>query len=531
MNRIIIVGSGLAATSAALEFSHQGIKIDIIDAGLNTESSSEINKNFYEYAERNDTFDLMIGDNYEGLYNLMNPGKTIPAKLVAPRLKFVTELTSKYCPLNESNFSSIQSLAKGGLANAWGAGLYEYDDHELSGFPISKEELKPFYKKLENEIGISGTNDDLSAFLGHSDNLQPPLKLSRNASYILDQYKRRSRRLNDKGFFLGRPRLGVLSENRNGRTACKYKNDEFWLPDLPSIYNPKFTLEKLIRQRKVEYHDGYIVKKWKKDSDEIEVLAHSISKNRTEKFNCDILILAAGPINTAKIVLSSRNDFKTRLNLFDNYAYQIPFFILSRVGAALETDAFGLTQLNAIYHHPELNKRVQASILELTGPSRAEFYSYFPTAAKQSLRMIKYFLPSMMVMQLFLPEYEKSADLFLNRDGILNIVSRKDSPDKKLSRSIVRFLQKLRVITHSCLIFDVQRGQSIHYAGTLPMTEEPRNHYQCDRNGLLKGESDIYIVDGSLFPYLPARNYSFTVMANSMRICNRVSVKKRKNNE
>jgi choline dehydrogenase-like flavoprotein len=60
-------------------------------------------------------------------------------------------------------------------------------------------------------------------------------------------------------------------------------------------------------------------------------------------------------------------------------------------------------------------------------------------------------------------------------------------------------------------------GASVHYAGTLPMlavggdlTTEP--------NGRCRPFENLWVADGSTFPSLPAKNLTFTLMANATRI-------------
>ena len=60
-------------------------------------------------------------------------------------------------------------------------------------------------------------------------------------------------------------------------------------------------------------------------------------------------------------------------------------------------------------------------------------------------------------------------------------------------------------------------GSSVHYAGTLPMTDRPEPH-TCDRAGRVRGFRNLVIADGATFPSLPATNLTFTLMANASRI-------------
>jgi choline dehydrogenase-like flavoprotein len=49
------------------------------------------------------------------------------------------------------------------------------------------------------------------------------------------------------------------------------------------------------------------------------------------------------------------------------------------------------------------------------------------------------------------------------------------------------------------------------------MTTERRD-LTCDLDGRLRGTSAVHVVDGSLFPRLPSRGLTFTMMAQADRI-------------
>jgi len=519
MYDVVIVGSGAAGVAAALSFSKNGIVPALIDVGIKPLSSPSINENFYDYCESHDCTSLIIGSNFEGLSNLRRGGVPIPAKLTSPKISFVTDRASELAPVVENNYNLIQSFARGGLGNAWGAGLYRYTDQDLEGFPIKEKDLAPWYECLSKEIGISGENDDLTPFFGRDDHLQPALRLSINASLLLKKYERKKSRLMEKGVFLGRPRLGVLSEEKDGRTPCDYRNLEFWEPGLPYIYSPAMTLEKLIRQEKVRYFHGLLVDRWERGSEGIAVQARSLQKGESSTFFCKKLVLAAGAVNSARIALSSRNDHITRLSLLDNPALQFPLVLPGRMGRKLEKEAFGLTQLNLVYQRKTDKKLYQGSILEVTSPSRAEFFSSFPLSARDNLRMIRMMLPAMVVMQLFCPVgCNGGAVLSLQEDGRLKIQGSGFRVGKGIIREVLKIMRSLGAFSHSSLVIDVPEGHGIHYAGTLPMGEKPRGAYTCDKYGELSGEPGVFVVDGSVFPKLPAKNFSFAVMANAMRI-------------
>ncbi len=524
MYEIVIVGSGVSGTSAALHFSDKGIKPCIIDVGLNPYMEPRINENFYMHREKKDCFDIMVGEQWEGLYNLMRLDNAIPAKLTSPAMRFVIDRSHEFNPVRQNNFSLIQSFSRGGLANAWGAGLYRYNDRDLESFPIKASDLSFFYDRLSNEIGISGENDDLTSYFGKDNSLQRPLQLSENASRLYKNYMRKKERLNRKGIFVGHPRLGVLSEKKNGRKPCDYRNLEFWKPNLPYIYTPSLTLERLIKEKKVLYKNNLLVKSWQRKNSYLVLKAESIENGEPVYIKCKKLVLAAGAVNSAKIALASRQDYQTKLSLLDNHAVQLPFVLPGRIGARLETDAFGLTQLNLIYDSRSFHALFQGSILEVTSPARAEFFKEFPFSASENISLIRLVLPSLLVMQLFLPVSRKdSASFYLNRNGEIVIRGKKKKINDELIKDLVKILRMLGGYTAPFLVVKAENGHGIHYGGTLPMTHSPSKEYTCSRCGELYGEPGVYVVDGSLFPVIPAKNSSFTIMANAMRIADHIS--------
>jgi choline dehydrogenase-like flavoprotein len=60
-------------------------------------------------------------------------------------------------------------------------------------------------------------------------------------------------------------------------------------------------------------------------------------------------------------------------------------------------------------------------------------------------------------------------------------------------------------------------GASVHYAGTLPMLANGGD-LTTDRTGRCRPFDNLIIADGSTFSSLPAKNLTFTIMANATRI-------------
>lgn len=272
IHKVIIVGTGPSGTAAALGFAENGIVPLILDVGKEPHNIHPLINNFYEYRKMHDTFDVMIGSKYEMLNHVITK-RTPSPKVSSPYMQYVLKDADRLSPIVEKGVHIIQSFAKGGMANAWGAGLYRFLENEFINTPVNAADLVPYYDRLTKEIGISGDDDDLAPFFGSTENLLSPLKLSRISRKLYSTYQKNKQKLNYRGVFVGRPRLGVLSQEHDGRIPYDYCNLEMWFPKLPYIYNPVFTLEKLIKNKKAVFAKSILVKSWSREAGHITVNA------------------------------------------------------------------------------------------------------------------------------------------------------------------------------------------------------------------------------------------------------------------
>ncbi|MCX7708052.1 MAG: hypothetical protein N2204_08605 [Anaerolineae bacterium] len=514
---IVIVGSGAAGTAAALQLARLGVRSLMLDVGIRPkENAPRAEGNLYEWRRHYDSFDLHIGDGLSGVSDVIT-GQTGIAKLNAPNAAFVVQDAAALSPVDAADFDAIQSFAFGGLANAWGAGLYRFVDADLEGFPIRATDLDPYADVLTREIGISGADDDLTPFFGDVSGLLPPLRLSHNAAQVLARYQRARHKLWERGIFLGRPRVGALSVPYDGRPAVDYSNTEFW-QDQPYLYTPALTLKKLIASGQLDYRSGLMVQRWEELPDRVIVHATALPTGQAVEFSCKAVVIAAGAIGTAKIALRSARDHASALPLLENPAVQIPFVLPASIGRRLDTNCFGLTQLNLVWQRSPYNCTAQGSILEITSPMRAEFYGRFPLSARANLTLVREMLPAMLVMQLFFPgAIQPAARLSLLQNGRLSIRGHPNVIEVRKLGSLLAAMRSLGMWTHPLLIYKPQTGHAIHYAGTLPMRESP-GRYECYPDGRLAGTQRVYIADSACFSALPAKNMSFGMMCNAMRV-------------
>ncbi|MBY0424683.1 MAG: GMC family oxidoreductase [Cytophagales bacterium] len=164
-----------------------------------------------------------------------------------------------------------------------------------------------------------------------------------------------------------------------------------------------------------------------------------------------------------------------------------------------------------------------AMLYNLNGLLRSDILFDFPLPAKSALYLSNFIVPSTLALQVYYSQ-EPSIDNFvkLGNDGVLNFDYRSKKP-MWAERKILRSLFDIGFFSHEKLVKYANPGKSIHYAGCLPMKTTPKNKYETWPNGLLFGHKNTYVVDSSLFPRLPAKNLTFTIMANAIRIGEMVS--------
>jgi len=517
---VVIVGSGPAGVAAAYEL--RGRKVCIVDVGKSpAETTWGAGANFYELKRNAELhWDAFVGRQFYGFHNI-DKTYMLP-KLKAPLQRFITDGIAELAPVESETFEAIVSLAEGGLANAWGAQLYRYNETDLQQFPIAQAELEPYYDLLTNHIGISGAPDDLSRFYGSAEGLLPPLQLSRLSEHLLRRYNRHKLYFNKQGIFLGRPRLGVLSVSHRGRTACNYSNLEFYSPSLPYIYTPRITLRELLRDGHLEYMPGYFVVSLEEDRAEARVVARHIATGQIKRISGKRVLLAAGTLGSAAIVLRTFGDNRLHLPIMENLSSYIPFVNPSFIGKTHETLSY-YTQLGLCYLPDSATKDVEAQLVigtfySIYGMFHSEFIRDLPLSLASNMKLVRHILPSMLVLHLWRPGCQCPNNYVTLKPNGMLYIHYTDSVDGTVEKKLIKAFRRLGYFSAPFLCKYPKSGASAHYAGTLPMRQRPLEKYETHVNGRLHAMQNVYVADGAVFPVLPAKNLSFTIMANAMRI-------------
>ncbi len=521
----IVVGSGPSGVMAA--WTLQGKRVLVLDVGRQpaplANTGFTLSANLHdELQRRSDLFECLIGANFESLHNVHR--EAVSLKLKSPLMKYTIDGAESLSPVRSSNFRAVMSFAAGGLANAWGAGVFRFTSSDLDGFPVKLAELDPFYDQLTRHIGISGAKDDLTPFFGDDSGLQPPVELSRFASDLLAGYQRRRSQFATRDVSIGRARLAVLTRHHRGRQPYGYGNFEFFRPHDPAVYNPAYTLRELIESNLISYEPEHLVVSYSETEQGVQVVTRNLATGAAATFEGRTLILAAGALNSAKLVLKSNGDHDTLLPLLDNPMSCLPLFRLSRIGQELDARDCSIAQLSVI--HDYQGTVLQGSIYGAAGPLRSDILFDLPLSIAANVSVMRRLAVATGLLMLFYPASTHPENhLRLAADGTLEVNYGQPAaggpPRGAAEKELIRAFRRIGFYTAAALCQYPPMGSSIHYAGTLPMQESP-GPYQLYPDGRLYGTRAVYVADGACFPRLPAKNLTFTIMANAMRIASRI---------
>ncbi|MBI2300045.1 MAG: hypothetical protein HYU66_14070 [Armatimonadetes bacterium] len=526
---VLVVGSGASGVNAAVPLVAAGRRVVMLDFGTTDQVYGPLvpARPFLELRRTDpQQHRYFLGDRFEGI----PLGDERAGAHLSPARQHISAHTERLLPVEGRGFECLESLARGGLAAGWGAGVYSFGDEDLRDMPLTHADLAPHYEAVAALIGVSGPRDDLWPFQGDLAALMPPAEPDSSAASLLARYARRRARYNAQGLFLGQTRLALCTRPLLGRMANQQLDLEFWGDPDRSVYRPQWTLEELRREPSFTYLDRRLVLRFaEQGAAGVEVVANNEAGGAEETHRAKALILAAGSLSTARLVLRSLDRYETRVPLLCNpssYCYLANLNLLGREPRDLR---HSLSQLTAVYRPPDPDLgMVQASYYSYRSLLLYRLCAEVPLPFREGREIMRRVAPLVGVL---LVQYEDRAgpakQCFLQRaegGDRLVIDYHWSAEEQRIVRDQCRvFLRWFRRL--GCLPVKVKHpppGYSIHYAGTFPMRADG-GELTCDEDCRLRPTERVYLADGAPFAYLPAKGLTFTLMANAHRVGTLVS--------
>jgi choline dehydrogenase-like flavoprotein len=465
-----------------------------------------------------------LGDRFEGIP--FGPVR-VGAQLTPPRMHILAEAAERQ-PVEADGFAASMSLALGGLGAGWSAGVFPFTDDELAAMSLTVDDLRPHYDAVAERIGVCGDHDDLEPFFPSSPSMMPALEVDTNAEVVLARYAGQREALNSAGFFLGKARLAGCTRRHRERGPHAYLDMCYWADLDRSIYRPRWTLEELQASDSFGYLDRRLVHAFSETASGVRVHAVNGDTGAEEVHEARALVLAAGTLGTARIVLRSLDAYETRVPLLCNpYAY-VPTLNLGMLNRPARDRRYSLAQLTAIVSSKSTggtNRIVQAQLFSYRSLLTFKLMKETPLAYGSALRILRLLIPKFAILGIHhedRPSPDKFCTLRRGTSGApdrLEIGYRLREEESRMheadERVLLRYFRRL-----GCLPLRTMRpghGASLHYAGTFPILADG-GPLTCDREGRLRATRAVYLADGSIFPWIPPKGLTFNLMANADRV-------------
>ncbi|MGD8276779.1 MAG: GMC oxidoreductase [Gemmatimonadota bacterium] len=524
---VLVVGSGASAVHFAQSVLARGWAVTMLDIGFEGAEPTLPDAHFGELKEQlDDPVRYLLGDAFEGA---LLPGTKGEYYGTPPSQAFVFRELAGH-GFDAAGFTPLFSWARGGLAGAWTGGCYPFNDDDLADFPFDYDALDPYYSEVSRRIGISGDRDDLARFLPVHEHLLAPLDLDEHSMDLVAAYRRRRPAINRLGCYVGRTRVATLTRPLHGRDACGYLGRCLWGCPLRALYTPAHTLEELRRYPDFEYRPGWRVRRFRYADGRVEcVVAEPLDGGPVREFTADRIVLGAGALNTAEIVLRSVHEAtgeRVRLTgLMDNRQVLVPFVNWRMIGRPVHSDRYQYHLLGLGLSTPDAREYVHCQVTTLKAAMMHPITQRLPFDLATAAAFTRLMHSSLGLINLNFHDTRRDSNtvsLEPADDGTLRLALRyePDLSERSRMRSalgrIRRALRLLGCIVPPGLQHVRPMGASVHYAGMLPMADAGR--FTTDANGRSRDWDNLWIVDGSTFPFLPAKNITFTLMANAARI-------------
>lgn len=510
---VIIVGSGPAGVHAALPLLEKGLKVLMIDAGYTADHPPSTTENF-EDVRRTDPeqWKLFLGNDLSGV-PVSGLSGGLGGGMTSGNRSYVTRDTETYLPLRADGAEITQSLAQGGLAASWGGACAYFDDRDLLAMKLPGTEMRRAYEEVTRIIGVSGPQNQPG--------VQKPLRPDLHAEILLKKASERVKILEELNAVVVQPHSAILTEDLDGRQATTYQDMDYYSDPRRSLYRPSYTLETLKKNPNFTYVPGLLAETITEDHETAAVASRTIGSGLRVSHRGRAVILAAGAVGTARILLRTLRLEGVRTPFLSKPHSYIALMHPRTFGKPGPKERVSVCQLLAM-------DTVRDALGFESGC--AQIYSYrslllfrllgnMPLPAPEAMGLLSMFSSSMLIADVRFPSANTMGTVRWENQTMHVEVPRDEARLERQHASQKRLrltLQALGLWTLKTM--DMPEGTASHHAGTVPISENSSLPLSAEASGKVRQMRHVYAADASLFETLPAKPHTLTIMANARRI-------------
>jgi choline dehydrogenase-like flavoprotein len=552
----VIVGSGASGGWVAKELSEQGMTVLLLEAGPPRLPTRDFTEHVWPYQVKFRGF-----GNQKALLEDQPVQRLCYACDEFSHQFFINDHENPYTFPPDKPFMWIRGRQVGGKTFCWARESYRYSDYEFKAtsrdgygedWPISYQDLEPYYDKVESYIGVSGSPEGLDSM--PDGKFLPPMNLSCGG-------KRARQVLGKKfGWVVMPDRVANLTVAHNGRPACHYCDECQRGCYTASYFNsPSVTLPAAARTGRLTLVSDAVVSHVVMSEQGkaqgvyyVDRMTHSHQEARAK-----VVVLAASALESTRILLNSRSSRVP--NGLGNSSGQLGHYLMDHF--TLEGAGGFLPQFKSTEREPRgtpcgflipkyvntgrnLNKNFLRGY-RFDGDGSQELYAHafglagFGADWRRRVRSeIPYYF-GMMVQGECLPRYDNYVSLDPEKKdawGIpaLHVVAsygeNEHAMAKAMRHDVLEILDTMQVENsrppgERLSLF----GKNIHECGTARMGNDPKKSVV---NGFcqLHDTNNVFVTDGAVFVTQGCYEPTLTIMAISARAGDYIADEYRKGN-
>ena len=533
--RLAVVGSGPAGVAAASVLLEAGHAVDVFDGGrvpepeasaLREQVAQEVRAGArptpatyrrLHWAGRSNGLASALGGVFKEVLGRPSPSR------MRKRLwgsDFTFSGTEVDAPIGGIDIA--QSLAVGGLSNAWGAACYRFRNSDIEAWPIDRRALDPWYHRAEEMLGISPGAGDGGAADPYADgDAGPTVPPDGRADDLYELWNRHRDALGAAGLRAGPARLAI-DETAGSATSCRRCGLCLYGCPIGSIWTARQALSDLrLASPQLAVRHGALVQSLRPAADGVTLAWTQDGVAGSGAYAA--VFLAAGPLATARIVARSTGAFGKAMPLLDSDVYVIPFRLTT---PRLFPDGGIALSRGVLALEPEEPGEAAAHLqLYAASPGLLGSAGNLAMLIPQNLR--DRLLRRIVVGMLFFDSRESrqlEADL-RRASTAADLVHVRNAGPSRTRQRVRRILRRIKAHRDFVglrpllgLAIGMPAGASFHLGGTLPMRDGSAGALETDTAGAITGLPNCYAVDASVFPTMPAQNPTLSIMANAMRV-------------
>jgi choline dehydrogenase-like flavoprotein len=514
---VAVIGSGPAGTACAKALVRCGLTPTVIDVAerLPKERQAAVDRMAVLAPAAWDAADRA----------LVTENQTLASAGVPKKMVFGSDYAfgrdRPFSPTEADNELPSATFARGGYTVAWGAAVLPADDNDIRDWPIDRSAIEQSYRRVLAELPLSAQQDSLcSSFPIYKNDIRPLLTSPEIEAFLSDargviEYKE------PDPFLCGLARLAV--ETQQCRlcglclSGCVYG----------AIYSTDHDLNRLQAAGRILSVEGQAVVCLREEAESVVVELRSSNGREQREARFDRVFLAAGAIQSTRIVLNSLRLFDQRVYLKDSQKFLLPLLRLRRSplswpnavalpGAFIEfkvpdiSDHWIHAQVSGVNDYVLRRFRLAAGQSSIRRTLLAPLYERLLVAwcglhSDQSSRIA---LTLTSRMRDGLPVLRLDSDV---RPGVKQTV-------RRIVLHLARRLLRTRTLALTSASLLGNPGSGNHYGGSLPMRARPHQRLDADLLGRVGGWRRIHVVDGAILPSIPATTMALLQMANADRI-------------